>query len=1490
MSYDVEQNTIIWDLFSGAEIARFTSFDQLCVAAWMRNGNLAFGNIKGEVILFEPSTSDHISICTINDSITALAPSADCQTYAIGYRNGSILMATLLPTFTIIHTLTVSQEPSLIAGLAWHASSPKQKSDMLAVQSANGELKVLSVAKPPIKELPRTIRLLKRPYPVDSSAEKWISWSRNGKVVQYLDGKTWAWDVKTKNATYEIIPTVDNVCGIANYGPTSTLFTLGPENTVQQYDVENPALVANVLYSPAESLSRSSSASRARDAMQPNLQPEIEEAGQASATGRTPSQVNGIEGQSSRNSSRSRTTSVSSKESPDRHRMTPLSPPSKSIKSGTSFSFTSISRGEPPLHTGSPVDYASSFSLHSMRSPPVGVQPRDDIHTRHYDNSPIDLFPFTRARLSSVPYRQHGRLDETSPDNWRREMLSVVFGWDYDIRALIKDEQTRHPVGSQAYILLAQWLGETSTDQMVSLIGSGPVWVSDWMLLAFSQMSGHQGQRNGIGEAFVQKLLGMGDVHAAAAILLGLEDLNDAIEVYVSRGHFMEAILLTCLLMPSDLQRQQYLVRRWGEDVVFNSQQQLAMRCFICADVDPWASPNPHQTSFSQFSRTALPSPGLLFSNTLSSLPPDSVGNRLPPKTPSLRLVTSFDMEKDKRMLNVPDLTADDKTPIAPRIRPIVESAVGESAFSPGLQSTFKGPNMQSLNCLMPARSKTPGYARNRLSAIGETPVDVHPPAFPTTSPPQKKTTAADEQMQDNGPRQGDELLLPSVRYDPRKEATGHRSPQTAIQANLDEISSLKGPPPPRDGVFDELRERPASQNNRRNRNRKPDRLQIQLPSSASTTFAQDESDFSSKPMDSAASCSSFQSTATASTAGRSLDQYISSLEEANYHVKRQQERRERQNKADSSGQDLRRIRSRDVSQERRGRTATKSLLPPVSMSSEAVAQCRAVGENQNHDSTTQTEVQYSKLGSESKARKAVSRPRTPSRRRQARSSSRNPAGGGRSRTGWSSRMDDSAVMSSSSSPPTSPQTLYSPNRVNGLDSALQLVVGDRERLRTERNRSRLRSERGISSRRRRSSSAARRARPHSNSRRKQEPDISTPQKTSNSAANVKVGETCLNQRRPSEEPRKDPAEEELRKRKELAAAELEARRLSLARNPSAPNIPFPGQPLPVKSAVDQPSPFALNSRTYTPKDTVPPNKPARDYSSSPDSGSSRSGVSLAFRSTAQAPQGLTHSNDCGEGYIVEVHNNVSDEAMFLTDARYSNKPEDTPRSMSVPIPELQGRSTTLSTDIPVHPRFIASLPQSRSAAARTQNTEQNKDNTSHDNSSPVMISIEETPEYDSIDLAITSAPISSTAKNFTPPPPPLPPILPELQHLYNDTSPLQHPPAGLKRNSSPSPRISDSSGMIEIAIDDSTEKIGNMLPRAMTVAPVGTTTMVSPVEGGSFYNMARRRSLDSRRSRSIINEAFSSKIRSFTGRRTQNSGRGVLQSPASDSQVSPFR
>ena len=43
VSYDTDMTTICWDLFTGNEITRFASFQPLQVAAWMRNGNIAFG-------------------------------------------------------------------------------------------------------------------------------------------------------------------------------------------------------------------------------------------------------------------------------------------------------------------------------------------------------------------------------------------------------------------------------------------------------------------------------------------------------------------------------------------------------------------------------------------------------------------------------------------------------------------------------------------------------------------------------------------------------------------------------------------------------------------------------------------------------------------------------------------------------------------------------------------------------------------------------------------------------------------------------------------------------------------------------------------------------------------------------------------------------------------------------------------------------------------------------------------------------------------------------------------------------------------------------------------------------------------------------------------------------------------------------------------------------------------------------------------------------
>lgn len=103
VSYDAGSTAIVWDLLTGDEVARFASYDQIRVASWMRNGNVAFGgctfqdcrrgpavsntptgNAQGNIILFEPATSEHISARTIFDPITALAPAADCRTFAIG--------------------------------------------------------------------------------------------------------------------------------------------------------------------------------------------------------------------------------------------------------------------------------------------------------------------------------------------------------------------------------------------------------------------------------------------------------------------------------------------------------------------------------------------------------------------------------------------------------------------------------------------------------------------------------------------------------------------------------------------------------------------------------------------------------------------------------------------------------------------------------------------------------------------------------------------------------------------------------------------------------------------------------------------------------------------------------------------------------------------------------------------------------------------------------------------------------------------------------------------------------------------------------------------------------------------------------------------------------------------------------------------------------------------------------------------------------------
>jgi hypothetical protein len=71
--------------------------------------------------------------------------------------------------------------------LAWHASSTKSKSDMLATQTRSGDLRVFSVAKSHnADEQAKVVRILKRADNF-SDGPNWMGWSKNGRVIQYSD-------------------------------------------------------------------------------------------------------------------------------------------------------------------------------------------------------------------------------------------------------------------------------------------------------------------------------------------------------------------------------------------------------------------------------------------------------------------------------------------------------------------------------------------------------------------------------------------------------------------------------------------------------------------------------------------------------------------------------------------------------------------------------------------------------------------------------------------------------------------------------------------------------------------------------------------------------------------------------------------------------------------------------------------------------------------------------------------------------------------------------------------------------------------------------------------------------------------------------------------------------------------------------------------------------------------------------------------------------
>ena len=46
VSFDAGRTAIVWDLFTGEEVTRFQYYEDIKVAAWMKNGQIAFGETE----------------------------------------------------------------------------------------------------------------------------------------------------------------------------------------------------------------------------------------------------------------------------------------------------------------------------------------------------------------------------------------------------------------------------------------------------------------------------------------------------------------------------------------------------------------------------------------------------------------------------------------------------------------------------------------------------------------------------------------------------------------------------------------------------------------------------------------------------------------------------------------------------------------------------------------------------------------------------------------------------------------------------------------------------------------------------------------------------------------------------------------------------------------------------------------------------------------------------------------------------------------------------------------------------------------------------------------------------------------------------------------------------------------------------------------------------------------------------------------------------
>lgn len=1429
---------------------------------------------------------------------------------------------------------------------------------MLASQTYDGDLRVWSVPKEG-GDVPNIIRVLQcSEVPVPGAC--WFAWSKNGRLIQYCDGETRAWDVRTKKVTYDIIPTIDGVVGIANYGPSATLFTLGRNHTVQQYDI-NPSSVplqvataqhvpANTPPTPPTTLEDRSKIQAESGASQPytdtessadestNLSPLQKIAREMESLDALESEIRDkVMPLSSRSSNAGSISSGGSSHKGRRQRKYLYDRPDSSRAStSTGFDGTEFSFGPPPKTGHESMSIRSTTSCNSQAPAPA-----PSLHNRRpssglrkeilqspeekQDGAPFELFPCVKATLRQVAFRtpHYGETART-PELLQREMLSVVFGWNDDARSLVHEELSRHGAGSTNGVLLSRWLGDISADQMAALIGSKSMTSSDWMLLALSSI-GPDSQKKA-SEAFIQRLLEKGDIHPAVGILVGIGEIDEAIEVYVSQSAWMEAVLLICLYRGHDWQRTSWLLRKWGESAVMNGEAELAVRCFSCTSIEtsaPWTSPRAQDAcNVAQHEQRSQPQSAGALSSPTYSLPSRSGSGRLTQKNASLKLITSFGDRGAPLQTNIREPgSAIDPATVTAGVTPI-----GVSAFpmSPGGLDPFKNNWVRTARDPTSAKTATPGgYTRKkRLPSrhdIERAKQEVVEMATPLTAA--RDFGGADAASQSGSKRSNSVGSVPE--------------PATALRPNTYDAEKLAPRtfgeradhlPSPAHSAFTRLRQ--ESRNRGASRERNHDRLAVQVVPTVFTdelsptmerneAIAQNRTGTLSPPLTGGSSKASVKS-------ARATDEYVSSVEEARNvarHERAESRRRTESRKPGESRSGRTRSRMREAS-ENRGcdvryiKPAKRSPSSPVSMSPEELAKAQA---EKSEAATTDDENFYkvaspmmSPVESHKSARSGKSDPRA--RRRASedktaiqppRTSSRAPpeapkadtSGRGRSQT----RTPGPTTRSPSSPLPVLSDKAFVPEEETQSD-------GQRFRLRTQSASRKA----GDDLQARREASRTRRER--STSRKPPRRDDSEYGiATQAIPEDGYLPQGSLASIPSSINTHSTDSKNSGLSRKELAAQELEERRLSLLRRPSAPQVPHPGQlqtqglarpslaPRSNTDLGDSPTSFGI-IRSHTidadqmqkygritgtstpsapiglpatpramrhpkymssdPSDDIPtvPDIPGKfsDLSLSGSSlsqvtGSALSQVSSVVSTNPRYSYGMQSSNQIPISSSMTSETNDSLGPLLPSSVfTAGSKSSGGPRSATAP-PE--------STSAPVHPAYKSGLSSTARRLSHVRKI-----------SPPdVMLSTEGAQDY-SIEAALYSPDangviiIPETPVTDEPAS-----VMPELQHLAMPPPPPP-PPSMFSQPSS------SASGMISIAIDENAptsavETHAPALPQAPPI-PQPRSATSSPTAH--------------RRNQGSISEGFGARFRGL-GDRMRSSSRNRTKSPQTDKGVAPY-